>query len=29
MLEDIKALFAHLWDALMHLFSSLIDKIPA
>lgn len=29
MLEDIKALFAHLWDALMQLFSNLIDKIPA
>ncbi len=28
MFEDIKNLLAHLWDALMQLFSNLIDKIP-
>lgn len=28
MVEDIKALLARLWDALMQLLTGLIDKIP-
>ncbi len=27
-MEDIKGLLIHLWEALIALFNSLLDKIP-